>query len=556
MPPAITIEDLSFTYPKQNQPALRNLSGSMDQGRWTVLMGREGAGKSTLCFALNGLIPHFFRGSYQGRVRIGGRDPARTKVSEMARRVGLVLQDFEAQLFSTSVELEMVFGLENIGLPRGEMEARIQNYLKWVGLEKMRQREPASLSGGEKQRLAIGAVLAMEPDFLVLDEPTTDLDPAGRQAVYEIINHWRNLGKTLILVEQDPDVVLEADRLWVLHEGELKAGGVPETLLREGSFSEQGLQRPALMQLFHLLGRPERPLTVDEAQVLLGGESPLSAEKNNQTLEGQINTGKVLVLADRVEYRYPQGGTKALNQVNLEIREGEFIALLGPNGSGKSTLARLINGLLKPTAGRVLVKGRSTTTFSPPEMAKEVGYVFQNPDHQLFARTVEEEVGFGPRMLGLEAKTIQQRVKEALEAVDLDGFEKREPFALTKGERQRLAVASMLAARPWLLILDEPTTGLDYGHQRGLLEMLNRLNQQGHTLLIVTHHLWVAAEYCRRCVVLKEGRVWLEGATRTVFQQEPLLKEASLVLPPIVQLSNRLDFQGLTATALAREIRS
>ena len=556
MPPAITIEDLSFTYPKQNHPALRNLSGSIDQGQWTVLMGREGAGKSTLCLALNGLIPHFFRGRYQGRVMVGGRDPARTKVSEMARRVGLVLQDFEAQLFSTTVELEMVFGLENMGLPRGEMEARIQTYLKWVGLEKMRQREPATLSGGEKQRLAIGAVLAMEPDFLVLDEPTTDLDPAGRQAVYEIINHWRNLGKTLILVEQDPDVVLEADRLWVIHEGELKAAGIPETLLSEDSFSDWQLQRPALMELFHLLGRPERPLTVAEAQVLLGGESPLSAEKDSQTLEGQITTDQVLVLADRVEYRYPPGKTKALSQVTLEIREGEFIALLGPNGSGKSTLARLINGLLKPTAGRVLVKGRPTTAFSPPEMAKEVGYVFQNPDHQLFARTVEEEVGFGPRVLGLETKTIRQRVKEALEAVDLEGYEKREPFALTKGERQRLAVASMLAARPWLLILDEPTTGLDYGHQRGLLEMLNRLNQQGHTILIVTHHLWVAAEYCRRCVVLKEGRIWLEGATRTVFQQETHLKEASLVLPPIVQLSNRLGFQGLTATALAREIRS
>jgi energy-coupling factor transport system ATP-binding protein len=189
-------------------------------------------------------------------------------------------------------------------------------------------------------------------------------------------------------------------------------------------------------------------------------------------------------------------------------------------------------------------------------MAKEVGYVFQNPDHQLFARTIEEEVGFGPRVLGLETKTIRQRVKEALEAVDLEGYEKREPFALTKGERQRLAVASMLAARPGLLILDEPTTGLDYGHQRGLLEMLNRLNQRGHTILIVTHHLWAAAEYCRSCVVLKEGRVWLEGPTRSVFQQESLLKEASLVLPPIVRLSNRLDFQGLTATALAREIRT
>ncbi len=555
MPQAITIEGLSFTYPKQDQPALRKLSGSMDQGRWTVLMGREGAGKSTLCFALNGLVPHFFRGRYQGRVMVGGRDPARSKVSEMARRVGLVLQDFETQLFSTSVELEMVFGLENIGLPQGEMDARIQKYLKWVGLEKMRQREPASLSGGEKQRLAIGAVLAMEPDFLVLDEPTTDLDPAGRQDVYGIINHWRNLGKTLVLVEQDPDVVLEADRLWVIQEGELKTSGLPEDLFRKGSFSEQGLQRPALMELFHLLDWSEGPLTVDEAEFLIRKKSPVSIEKNYGLPEGRMNTGKALIQVDRVEYRYPQGGASALKQVTLEIREGEFIALLGPNGSGKSTLARLLNGLLKPSAGRVLVKGRPTTSFSPPDMAKEVGYVFQNPDHQLFARTVAEEVGFGPRVLGLESKALQQRVKEALEAVGLEGYDQREPFALTKGERQRLAVASMLAARPWLLILDEPTTGLDNGHQRGMLDMLNRLNQQGHTILIVTHHLWVAAEYCRRCVVLKEGKVWVEGATRSVFQQESLLKEASLVLPPIMRLSNRLNYQGLTAAALAREIR-
>ena len=272
VPTAITIEDLTFTYRKGNRPALEQLNGTvprpMDRPD-----GKRGGREIIPLFRLNGLIPHFFRGRYQGRVMVGGRDPARTKVPEMSRRVGLVLQDFETQLFSTSVELEMVFGLENMGLPRGEMEARVQKYLEWVGLEKMRQREPASLSGGEKQRLAIGAVLAMEPDFLVLDEPTTDLDPAGRQAVYEIITHWRNLGKTLVLVEQDPDVILEADQLWVIQEGELKAVGIPETLFRKDSFAEQGLQRPALMELFHLLGWEEGPLTVDEAEVLIRGKT-------------------------------------------------------------------------------------------------------------------------------------------------------------------------------------------------------------------------------------------------------------------------------------------
>ena len=500
-------------------------------------------------------MPHFYRGAYQGRVLVGGREVARDKVAATARRVGLVLQDFEAQLFSTSVELEMVFGLENLGLSRGEMETRLQKYLTWVGLDKLRYREPAGLSGGEKQRLAIGAVLAMEPDFLVLDEPTTDLDPAGRQAVHEIIKHWRSLGKTLVLVEEDPEVLLEADRLWVLQEGALTAGGTPEAVFQERSFSAGHLQEPALMALFRLLGRPERPLTVDAALEGLRSIRPSGGRGKSNPPEQQGPTGRVLVQVEGVEYRYPRGGIQALKRVDLEIREGQFMALLGPNGSGKSTLARLLNGLLKPTAGRVLVNGRPTRDFSPPEMAREVGVVFQNPDHQLFSRTVQDEVAFGPRVLGLEPKTIAQRVGEALEAVGLEGYEKQEPFALTKGERQRLAVASILAARPGVLILDEPTTGLDYGHQRGLLEMLTRLNRQGHTIVIITHHLWVAAEYCRRCVVLKAGRVWLEGATRTVFEQEPLLAEAALIVPPLVRLSNRLGFQGLTVPDLAREIR-
>ncbi len=221
-----------------------------------------------------------------------------------------------------------------------------------------------------------------------------------------------------------------------------------------------------------------------------------------------------------MEYSYPFHQVKALRGINWKVREGEFIALLGQNGSGKTTLAKHCNGLLKPTAGRMLVRGKPTTAFSHKDLAQEVGYIFQNPDHQIFARTVEEEVGFGLKVLGMDSKTIRQRMAEALEVVELQGYEKQLPFTLTKGERQRVAVASVLAVQPKVIILDEPTTGLDYIHQRRMMDLLRRLNQRGHTIIIITHSMWVAAEYAHRTVVLKEGAIILDGPSRYVFAQE------------------------------------
>jgi energy-coupling factor transport system ATP-binding protein len=240
----------------------------------------------------------------------------------------------------------------------------------------------------------------------------------------------------------------------------------------------------------------------------------------------------------------------------LGIREGEFIAILGQNGSGKTTLAKHFNGLLKPTSGRALVQGRPSTEHSHRELARLVGYVFQNPDHQIFARTVREEVGFGLAMQGENPKAVEKRVAEALEAVGLAGYEHKVPFTLTKGERQRVAVASVLAVSPQVIILDEPTTGLDYHHQRNTMELLKRLNKRGHTIIMITHSMWVAAEYAERIVILKEGRILADGPTRAVFADEARLAEASLRPPSLVQLSNWLGTQALTVEQMVQELRS
>ena len=555
MDPAVAFHDLTFTYRGGERPALSGIRGTVTAGQWITVMGEEGAGRSTLCFTLNGLIPHFFRGAYQGRVLVQGREVAREKVAKLSRLVGLVLQDFEAQLFSSTVELEMAFGPENQGHSRPEIASRINKYLALIGLAGKERREPATLSGGEKQRLAIGSVLAMEPDILVMDEPTTDLDPVGREGVYALARHWREQGQTLVLVDQDPEAVIEADRIWLLQEGKLMAQGPPKELFRDSALCRRaGLRPVALLELFQDLGWPGEPWTIEEAVQLAYQNGWRGPGRSAGPVDGFRPSGPLLIEVNWVSFGYPLPNRPVLTEIDLEIRQGEFLALLGPNGSGKSTLARLLNGLLKPAAGQVLIGGRPTAAFRPPEMARQVGYVFQNPDHQLFARTVEEEVAFGPTVQGERAETVRKRVQESLEAVDLFGFEKREPFGLTRGERQRVAVASMLAARPALLVLDEPTTGLDYGHQRGLLEMLKRLNDRGYTILIITHHLWVAAEFCRRCLVLQDGRILEDGPVREVFREETRLAEAALIVPPIVRLSNRLGTRGMTVGDLRAEL--
>ena len=556
---AISIEDLSFTYRESERPALQNLQGLIEEGTFVVVMGHGGAGKSSLCCTLNSLIPNFFRGKYQGRVLVKGEEVARHKVAEMSRIVGLVLQDFEAQLFSTNVELEMAFGPENHCLPRREIERRIQHYLSFVGLEKMRPREPATLSGGQKQRLAIGSVLALEPKVLVMDEPTTDLDPQGREEVFSVARSIREEGRMLLVVDHEPETAVSADQVWLMRDGQLIAKGSPIEIMVDVSTTEScGIKPLPTMELFNAMGWPGSPLTVEAAIAVI--------QKHNLTKRRELNLpslssssangkGAPILEAEGLGYTYPAYHVEALRGIDLHIREGESIALLGQNGSGKTTLAKHFNGLLKPTSGRMLVRAKSTSNYSHRDLARMVGYVFQNPDHQIFARTVQEEVGFGLKALGENPKTIEKRVAEALEVVELQGYEQKVPFALTRGERQRVAVASVLAAQPQVVILDEPTTGLDYRHQRNMMEMLKRLNQKGHTVIIITHSMWVAAEYAERTIVLKDGAILSDGPTRAVFADEAKLASTSLRPSSLVRLSNWLGTKALKVEEMVKELK-
>lgn len=553
---AISIQDLSFTYAETTRPALQHINGEVGEGTFVVIMGHEGAGKSTLCCSLNALVPRFFRGEYAGRVVVHGVEVARARVADMSRRVGLVLQDFEAQLFSTSVELEVAFGPENLRLPRDEIERRIDRYLRFVGLADMRRREPASLSGGQKQRLAIASILALEPLVLVMDEPTTDLDPIGREEVLSVADMLRQERRTLLVVDQDPDTAADADQVWLMREREIVAQGPPRQVLTDLALLEScGVQPPLTVALFQAMGWPGQPLTVEEAIALIQ-EHDLARPRPLQGPAAPMNGRPVILELRDVDYVYPTRAVEALKGVNLQIREGEFLALVGQNGSGKTTLAKHLNGLLKPTRGEVFFRGRPLGEIRRTEMARLVGYVFQNPDHQIFSNTVREEVGFSLRVAGMDPKAVEERVAEALAVVGLSGYEEEVPFTLTKGERQRVAVASVLAAQPQVIILDEPTTGLDYRHQRSMMEMLRDLHRRGHTVIIITHSMWVAAEYAERVVVMKDGQILLDAPTRAAFAQEQTLAEASLRPPPLLRLGNWLGTSGITLEAMVEELRT
>jgi energy-coupling factor transport system ATP-binding protein len=553
---SLSIDALSFTYHGKEAPALLDISAEVPGGGFIGLMGNGGAGKSTLCCAMNGLVPRFFRGAYSGSLTVHGKAASGCRIAEMSKTVGLVLQDFEAQLFSTNVELEMAFGPENLGLPREEIGRRISRHLAFVGLSGMGSRDSSTLSGGQKQRLAIGSVLAMETPVLVMDEPTTDLDPEGRMHILSISRRLKANNQTLIIADNDTEDLINADQLWLMREGRMAACGPPGEILTDSNLLDAcGVMPLPTIALFRAMGWEGNPLTAEDAILLIEKHRLVPGRRQTGT-GGQraSGTGSPVLKANGLSFSYPGAMTASLNDIDIEIREGEFLAILGQNGSGKTTLAKHFNGLLRPGSGEMLVNGRPTTGYRRHELARTVGYVFQNPDHQIFAPTVYDEVGFGLRMLGEDRAAIERHVAHALSVTGLEGYEERSPFLLSKGDRQRVVVASVLAVRPKVIILDEPTTGLDYRRQRATMDLLKELNQQGHTIIIITHAMWIAEAYCRRTVIMKDGRIIADGDTRTVFSDTARLSEASLSPSPLVRLSNLLGTEAMTVEDMAREL--
>jgi energy-coupling factor transport system ATP-binding protein len=415
-----------------------------------------------------------------------------------------------------------------------------------VGLVGFDRRVPSGLSGGEKQRLAIAASLSWEPAALVWDEPTTDLDPVGKNHLFALARRLRaeRPDRAMVMVEHETEQALAADRVVLMSGGRVVAEGEPAELLSNSRLLELNGVRPVQMaQLCERLAlapclEPEKVLEHLTARGRSFDDDEWRRLLEREACARDSSGPKECIIEVRGLRHSYEPGKESLSGIDLRINRGDFVAIVGANGSGKTTLVQHLNGLLKPQDGLVLVDGLDTRRSPMRDIARRVGYVFQNPDHQIFAGEVKDEVAFGPRNLGVPEHEVTRRVADSLEAVGLSGTEGDDPFSMTKGERQRLAAASVLASRPEVLIFDEPTTGLDFLQTRTMMNLIRRLNEAGHTIIIVTHSMHVVAEYARRMIVMREGAIELDEPVRQAFAREGKLSSCSLTLPPISRLGN------------------
>jgi len=589
----ISIKNLTFYYSGGDKPSLRDINLEIHDGEFVLLTGPSGGGKSSLCRCLNGLIPHFYGGKITGKVEVNGLDVTKHSTKELATMVGMVFQDPENQLVAMDVDSELAFGLENLAFAKEVIARRIEEALDTVGIASLRHRATSELSGGEKQRVAIASVLALYPDILVLDEPTSELDPKGAEDVLNVVERLNDeLGITVILVEHRLDrVVAHSDRVIVLENGMITADGGPRSILSDGRVSQSGVGIPPIIKLAQAVKskgmslRVKRsnlddntPLTVKEGRIALAktlrhskpfasrhSEHPslsLRAEgvailrpfaiaqgDNKESViasETKQSHLKPLIEVKKLWHAYPDGFV-AVKDIDLKVCPGEFVAIMGRNASGKTTLVRHFNSLLKPTKGDVILDDINTREATVAELSRKVGYVFQNPNDHLFCDTVEEELAFTLNNLEVKGEEAESLIGQTLERFDLMQYRYQYPRFLSGGEKQRVALASILVAQPQVIILDEPTRGMEYRLKAELMKFLDQYRREGRAVILVTQDVEIAAEFSDRVVLLSEGKIVVDGPKREV------LSRALLFSPQINRLAQALKSYGVPDNILTAD---
>lgn len=514
----IEIKNLSFRYADSQKRVLDNITLDVDDSEFILITGPSGCGKSSLCRCFNGLIPSFYGGEISGFIQVQNLNPIVIPTKNMAKKVGMVFQDPENQLVTNDVEREIAFGMQNMGLSENIIAKRIEEILDTIGINHLRNRQITTLSGGEKQKTAIASVLALHPEILILDEPTSELDPKGAEDVIQLIRRLNEeIGLTIILVEHRIDRVLHyTDRLIVMNKGMITYDGTPREYADEQNQKNIDIGLPPITQLSILLKQKKykhnTPLTIKEGRknyqkFFKENQIKKPIQKNHNRFR---ENKKCIVKTQKLWYKYPQS-TVVLKNINLEIFQGEFVTLIGRNATGKTTLAKMLNGLLKPTRGKIEIFGLDTKKTDVENFAKYVGYIFQDPNMHLFADTIEEEITFMMQNLRYPANKIENILDKTLKKFRLQDLRKSYPRSLSTGEKQRVAIASVLSTNPKLLILDEPTRGLDYRLKKDLMNYLVEYRDQGGTIFLISHDMETIARYGERIILLGEGEIIADG---------------------------------------------
>lgn len=550
----ITVENLRYQYPHAEKLALDGITFSVERGEFIGIIGENGAGKSTLSQALIGLVPQFYKGAYGGKVIVNGKEAGNTPVAQMCGNVGLVFQNPFNQLSGAkdTVYDEVAFGMQNLGVPREEMHKRAEEALKLLDIWQYRERNPFDLSGGQMQRVAIASVLVMRPDVMVLDEPTSQLDPEGSEEVFRAVEKLTKSGITILMIEQKIEkLAAYCSRILLLHQGKQIAFDTPQKIFSMENLEDYGVQAPAFTRICRAenvtLPDGTYPVTVEEAVGVMQAKHASSELSGSNGLDGSnsaddaVKRSMEMFRIEHLDFSY-LANVPILKDLNLHL-DGRPTAIIGQNGAGKTTLVKLLKGLLKPVSGNIYFRGEDMAGKTVAMLAGNVGYVFQNPDDQIFKYNVLDEVMFGPLNIGMDPERAKSEAKKALELTGLAGKEGENPYDLEMYERKMTAIASVLAMDTDVLILDEPTIAQDWRGRQIIGSIIRSLTERGKLVIAILHDMDFVAENFERVIVMAHGTVLADGRAEEVFEQEEALKKACLQKPYVMQLCSRLGYE-------------
>ncbi|HNZ15478.1 MAG TPA: ABC transporter ATP-binding protein, partial [Anaerolineaceae bacterium] len=523
-------------YHTRDSCAIRNINLSLEPGQIMLLAGSSGCGKTTLMRCINGLIPHSYNGEMTGEILVHGQSIKGMKLSQISRHIGTLLQDPERQILGTYVLNEVCFGLESMGMPRKEMLPIAHKALERLHISYLKDKETFFTSGGEKQKVALAGVLAIEPDILLLDEPLASLDPASAHEALIAFRELADEGLSIMIVEHRVDDVLaiKPEKVLYMEDGEINYYGDVAGLMETVDYSRIKLPAEVIARRAKGKVHPVFKPTVPEL------------DKDSEPL---------LSFQD-VRFQYKEDTPEVLHGINLDVRSGEVIAILGHNGSGKTTMVKHALGLLKPTSGKVLLEGVDSKKSTVATSAKTIGYVFQSPSQMLFASSVREELAYGPENLGFSKEQVKQNVDWAIETVNLGEELSTPPLALSFGQQKRVSIASVLSMRSRVLMMDEPTAGQDYWNYKSFMDTI--LQTPGFDAIVfITHDLDLALIYANRVIVLYGGEIVADGHPQDVLFEEEMIKKWRLLPTSLLKLNQELwpkTGQYMRAEALSQFI--
>ena len=546
----ISFENFGFQYTAQAEPTLYDINLNIAKGEKVLIAGPSGCGKSTLAHCINGLIPNSYPGKTTGKLTVGGKNALELDLFGLSKMVGTVLQDSDGQFIGLTVAEDIAFALENDCIPTPEMHAQVEKIAELVDVKQVLHHAPHEISGGQKQRVGLGGVMVGDVEVLLFDEPLANLDPAtGKQAIVLIDEIQKRTGCAVVIIEHRVEDVLyrPVDRIVVMGDGRIQYDGDPDTLLCSQLLQEKGIREPLYVTALKYAGVEltpvMRPSYLPELKLSSAQKQQVRTWFEAQPAAAAEKPGEVLLRAEGIDFTY-DGGHHALRGIDCTIHKGEMLAIVGTNGAGKSTFSKVVCGFEKPQKGILELNGTDLQTLSIKERADHIGYVMQKPNQMISKTGSFDEVALGLRNRGVAEEEIRPRVEETLKICGLYPFRNWPVSALSYGQKKRVTIASILVLKPEMILLDEPTAGQDLKHYTEIMDFLAELNEQGITVVLITHDMHLMLEYTPRAVVFNEGLVIADKSAAEVLNSPEIVEAAHLKETSLYHLAKECGIEA------------